>query len=152
MHIERGRQVTLERGNGGRAPARYSTMPRCGFRGGVLVIALAGIGLVWWALDRWLRTRAQTLSRQRVVRVVKVAPALLGPYRSGGGGVLRIDETEAVLRRLRIGRRILGYALGTALVLLALALLLFTPLVGELDLFSWIGDVLIAGLDERRRG
>jgi hypothetical protein len=120
-----------------------------GLRGVTIVCAVAiGLAVAWWALDRRLRRRVQEVSQRRVVRVITIAPTLQGPYRSSAALPLRIDETDAAVRRLRLGRRILAYALGTLLVLLGLVLVFFTPLIDGLDLFGWIGDVFVR---DRRR-
>jgi hypothetical protein len=123
-----------------------------GLRGVTILCAVAiGLAAAWWALDRRLRRHLQEVSQRRVVRVITIAPTLQGPYRSSAAPPLRIDETDASVRRLRLGRRILAYALGTPLVLLGLVLLFFTPLVDALELFGWMGDFLFGGSRDRHR-
>jgi hypothetical protein len=113
--------------------------------GADVVIGAAVLLLImcWAALDYHLDRRAERLARNRVVRVVTIAPALHGPYRSGGGPPLRIDETDAALRRVERSRRIIKYVLGVPLTLLALVMMV-------LMLPEALGEIVWGAFKDRR--
>jgi hypothetical protein len=92
---------------------------------GLLLLAAVG-GVVWFWLDERLRAEITRVQSARAVRVIAVAPALGGPYRTGGGSAIRVDETNAVLARLRRQRRLIRYAFGLPAVAMLLAIAFVT--------------------------
>jgi hypothetical protein len=92
----------------------------------LLTVLGSSLGLLWWQLDRLVRSRMARINKQRAVRVIKIAPTLAGPHRTGGGGEVRIDETEDVIVRLKRTRRLIRYVFATPLILIVLAIVVIT--------------------------
>jgi len=93
-----------------------------------VLLGLLGLvfGLLWWRLDRLVRSRLVRIETERAYRVIKIPPVLAGPHRSGGGGSVRIDETEEALAQLHKKRRLIRYLLGAPIALVVLGVVLIT--------------------------
>lgn len=114
---------------------------------GLLLLAAIGCGVGWFWLDQRLREEIGRVQSARAVRVIAVAPALAGPYRTGGGRAIRVDETDAVVARLRGQRRLIRYAFGLPAIALLLAIAFITD-GAPLELLAavdWTDDDLRRG-------
>jgi non-ribosomal peptide synthetase component F len=107
-----------------------------------LIVLIVGLSLLWWRLDRSLRSRIARVREQRAIEAIEIPPTPGGAYRTGGAIRVRVDRTAEVLARLERRRQIVRYAIAVPLAAVVLVLAIITEDGLELvaDLWPWFAE------------